>query len=137
VLIVGGADWGTAPDPLTTTMTTGTAEVELRALRLDAGKVLTTRRGSGRDLDATEQMARTKAIRKAVTQIVEQSEFVGALANNWNEEPWSARGYFKPDPGSPGAALAAPTHAERQDSRSSARTCFRPWAPRDRAALVS
>jgi uncharacterized caspase-like protein len=109
VLIVGSADWGTAPDPLTTTMTTGTAEVQLRALRLDAGKVLTTSRASGRELDATEQMARTKAIRKAVGQILEQSEFVGALANNWNEEPWSTRGYFKPDPGSPGAALTAPT----------------------------
>ncbi len=109
VLIVGSADWGTAPDPLTTTMTTGTAEVELRALRLDAGKVLSTQRASGRELDATEQAARTKAIRKAVSQILERSEFVGAMANNWTEEPWSARGYFKPDPGSTGAALSAPT----------------------------
>src|SRR5262249_52943076 len=65
VLIVGRADWGTSPDPLTATMATGTAEVELRAIRLDAGKVLATQRGSGRDIDATEQAARTKAIRTA------------------------------------------------------------------------
>jgi len=108
VLVLGKADWGTSKDALDQNLQTGTAEVELRALRLDAGKVLSSSRGRGRIIEATEQAARAGAIRDAVTQIVQKSEFVGALANNWEEEPWSARGYFTPDPGSPGAALQAP-----------------------------
>ena len=115
VLIVGKADWGTTVDPVTGRLQTGTAEVSLRAIRLDAGKVLASQRSEGRVTEATEQMARTKAIRDAVTRIVQGTEFVGALANNWEEEPWSARGYFTPDPGSPEAALqsAAPRGAPR------------------------
>jgi uncharacterized caspase-like protein len=105
VLILGKADWGTTIDPLTQRLQTGTAEVDVRAIRLDDGKVLATARANGREVDATEQMARTKAIREAVTQIVEQTELVGALANNWEEQPWSTRGYFKPEPGSVGAAV--------------------------------
>src|SRR5688500_3710796 len=44
VLVLGKADWGTTIDPLTGKLQTGTAEVELRALRLDEGKVLATSR---------------------------------------------------------------------------------------------
>lgn len=115
VLVLGVADWGTAPDPATRTLTTGTAEVELRAIRLDQGKVLISERANGRDIDATEQGARTKAIHEAVDQLIGNTAFVGALANNWEEEPWSARGYFSPDPGSVGAAVntAAPAGAPR------------------------
>ena len=116
ILIVGKSDWGTTIDPYTQRLQTGTAEVDIRAIRLDAGKVLAASRGNGRAIDATEQAARTKAIRDAITKIIENSEFVGALANNWEEEPWAARGdYFPRDPGSPSAALqmAAPRGAPK------------------------
>src|SRR5687768_4562080 len=106
VLILGIADWGTTIDPVTGKLQTGTAEVDIRAIRLDGGKVLAAQRGNGRAIDATEQMARTKAIRDAVNKIIQNSEFVGGIANNWEEEPWAARGdYFPRDPGSPSAAM--------------------------------
>jgi uncharacterized caspase-like protein len=101
VVVLGTADWGTTIDPATGKLQTGTAEVGLRAIRLDQGKVLSVQTGRGRAIDATEQMARTNAVRQAVQQIIQKTEFVGALANNWEEEPWAARGYFTPDPGSP------------------------------------
>lgn len=105
VIVLGTADWGTTVDPVTGKLQTGTAEVGLRAIRLDQGKVLSVQTGRGRAIDATEQMARTNAVRQAVRQIIQKTEFVGALANNWEEEPWSARGYFSPDPGSPQQSL--------------------------------
>jgi uncharacterized caspase-like protein len=111
VIVLGTADWGTTIDPLTGKLQTGTAEVGLRAIRLDQGKVLSVQTGRGRAIDATEQMARTNAVRQAVQQIIKSTEFVGAVANNWEEEPWSARGYFSPDPGSPQQSLNAPAPA--------------------------
>lgn len=111
VIVLGTADWGTTVDPVTGKLQTGTAEVGLRAIRLDEGRVLSTQHGNGRAIDATEQAARTKAIRQAVQQIIQKTEFVGALANNWEEQPWSARGYFSPDPGSPQQSLNQPVPA--------------------------
>jgi hypothetical protein len=111
VIILGNADWGTTIDPLTGKLQTGTAEVSLRGIRLDNGKVLDVKNARGRDIDATEQMAKSKAIQKALGEIIEKTEFVGALANNWEEEPWAARGYFTPDPGSPQQSLNAPAPA--------------------------
>jgi hypothetical protein len=110
VLILGTADWGLAPNPVSAGVV-GTADVALRAIRLDEGKVLSSRTGSGRHHDLTDQAARTAAIRQAVTELLETTELVGAVANNWTEEPWSARGYFLPDPGSVGAALSGPITA--------------------------
>lgn len=111
VIVLGNADWGTTIDPVTGKLQTATAEVGLRAIRLDQGKVLSVQTAPGRAIDATEQMARTKAMREAVQKIIQKTEFVGALANNWEEDPWAARGYFSPDPGSPQGALNAPAPA--------------------------
>jgi hypothetical protein len=111
VLILGTADWGVAPNPLVQGGVVGTANVSLRAIRLDAGRVLATRQADGRSPDLTEQAARTTAIRQAVTRLLETTELLGAVANNWTEEPWSARGYFLPDPGSVSAALSGPIAA--------------------------
>lgn len=105
VLILGTADWGTRPDPVTGTLVTGTSEVTLRALRLDEGRVVATGRSAGRKLEATDQAARTGAIREAVTELIETTEFMGAIANDWEEKGWAGRGYFRPDPGSVEAAL--------------------------------
>src|SRR5688572_27293374 len=111
VIVLGTADWGTTIDPVTGKLQTGTAEVGLRAIRLDQGKVLSVQTGRGRAIDATEQMARTNAVRQAVQQVIKTTEFVGALANNWEEDPWSARGYFSPDPGSTQQSLNVPAPA--------------------------
>lgn len=111
VIVLGTADWGTTVDPVTGKLQTGTAEVGLRAIRLDQGKVLSVQTGRGRAIDATEQMARTNAVRQAVQQVIKTTEFVGALANNWEEDPWSARGYFSPDPGSTQQSLNVPAPA--------------------------
>jgi hypothetical protein len=115
VIILGTADWGTAPNPGLDKTLVGTAEVDLRALRLDAGTVVgQAKRGTGRGLDATEQMARSKAIHDALDKILNQSEFVGAIANNWTEVAWSPKNYFPVDPGSVGAGVSgAPTSAPK------------------------
>jgi len=100
VLVIGRADWGTRPDPVDGTLITATSEVAVRALRLDAGRVIANARGDARAIDATEQAARTKVIRQATAQILTGSSFVGQLMNNWEEEPWTDREYWRPDPGS-------------------------------------
>ena len=105
VLILGTADWGTNTGVAGQNLVTGTSEIALRALRLDDGEVLRTARTTGRQLEATEQAARAGAIRNAMEQVLETTEFVGALANSWEERPWSGRGYFSPDPGSVQGAI--------------------------------
>jgi hypothetical protein len=111
VLLLGTADWGTVQNPAIPTLLTGTAEVSLRAIRLDEGRVLSSTRADGKVSEATEQAARTLAIRVAVDNVLEQTDFIGAVANDWSEQPWSARGYFTPDPGSIGAAVSGPISA--------------------------
>jgi len=100
VLIIGRADWGARPDPVDGTLITATSEVALRALRLDAGRVIATAQSASRAIEATEQAARTKVIRQATSEILTGSSFVGQLMNNWVDEPWADREYWKPDPGS-------------------------------------
>lgn len=100
VLILGRADWGARPDPVDGSLVTATSEVEVRALRLDKGTVVANARADSRQIDATEQAARTKAVRSAATQILQQTSFVGQLMNNWEAEPWEEQAYWKPDPGS-------------------------------------
>jgi hypothetical protein len=111
VLVLGTADWGVGPNPLVQGGVVGTADVSLRAIRLDAGRVLSARQADARYHSLTEQEARGTAIRNAVSELLETTDLLGAVANNWTEEPWSARGYFLPDPGSVGAALSGPISA--------------------------
>ncbi|HUF50100.1 MAG TPA: caspase family protein [Longimicrobiales bacterium] len=106
VVILGKADWGVAPNPARTSLQTATADVSLRAIRLDAGNVLTDKQANGRATDATAQGARASAIRQALGRLLE-TEFLGVVANNWADVPWSARGYFQPDPGSVGASMSS------------------------------
>lgn len=105
VLIIGRADWGARPDPVDGTLVTATAEVAVRALRLDLGRVVASARGNGRTIEATEQAARTKVVRQATGQILQGSPFVGQIMNNWTEIPWSDAEYWRPDPGSIPAAV--------------------------------
>ena len=115
MLILGMADWGTTLDPVSGKLQTGTSEVSVRALRLDEGKVIASNNWQGRKLDVTEQAARTGAIRAAIDGLLGRTEFVGAMVNSWEEQPWSTRGYFQADPGSLGAAQqsSAPAGAPR------------------------
>ncbi len=105
LLVLGKADWDSTLDNSTGKRETRTAQIELRAIRLDAGKVVATARGRGSAIDASGPLAGARAVRYAINEIVQRSEFVGAVVNNWDEEPWSGSGYFQPDPGSLRAAL--------------------------------
>ncbi|MDX1675184.1 MAG: caspase family protein [Longimicrobiales bacterium] len=105
ILILGQADWGTSPDPISGTLVTGTSDVRLRALRLDEGAVVATAEGAGREIEATDQAARNGAIRAAVDEVIEETGFLGAIVNDWEANAWTGRGYFEPDPGSVESAV--------------------------------
>ena len=99
VLILGVADWGARPDPVDGSLITGTTEVSVRALRLDLGTVVSDGVADARVIEATEQAAKSKAVRQATQEIL-NGGMIGKLINNWEAEPWQEAGYWKPDPGS-------------------------------------
>ncbi|MHB1191752.1 MAG: caspase family protein [Longimicrobiales bacterium] len=99
VLILGLADWGARPDPMDGTLITGTTEVSVRALRLDLGTVVSDGVADARVIEATEQAAKSKAVRQATQEIL-SGGMIGKLINDWEAEPWQEAGYWKPDPGS-------------------------------------
>jgi hypothetical protein len=99
VLILGLADWGARPDPMDGTLITGTTEVSVRALRLDLGTVVSDGVADARVIEATEQAAKSKAVRQATQEIL-NGGMIGKLINDWEAEPWQEAGYWKPDPGS-------------------------------------
>lgn len=99
VLILGLADWGARPDPVDGTLITGTTEVSVRALRLDLGTVVSDGVADARVIEATEQAAKSKAVRQATQEIL-NGGMIGKLINDWEAEPWQEAGYWKPDPGS-------------------------------------
>ncbi len=109
LLVIGRADWGARPDPVDGTLVTATSQVSVRALRLDAGRVIAAANADARGIDATEQAARAKVIRQATSEIIGETTFVGQLMNNWEDEPWSDTEYWRPDPGSVTAAREAST----------------------------
>lgn len=100
VLILGVADWGARPDPVDGTLITGTTEVAVRALRLDRGVVVAEGLADARVIEATEQAARSKAIRQATQEILTGGGMIGGLLNDWESQPWQEAMYWKPDPGS-------------------------------------
>src|SRR5205814_1888868 len=100
MLIIGTADWGARPDPVDGTLITATSDVTVRALRLDQGNVVASAAGQARAIDATEQAARTKAVRQATGKLLQTSPMVGQLMNDWESRPWKEAEYWKPDAGS-------------------------------------
>lgn len=100
VLILGVADWGARPDPVDGSLITGTTEVSVRALRLDRGEVISDGLADARVIEVTEQAARSKAIRQATREILNEGGMIGGLLNDWEERPWQEASYWKPDPGS-------------------------------------
>jgi len=107
VLILGVADWGARPDPVDGSLITGTTEVSVRALRLDRGIVVADGLADARVLEATEQAARSKAIRQATREILMEGGMIGGLLNDWEAQPWQEAMYWKPDPGSIPASTKA------------------------------
>lgn len=103
VLILGVADYATVPDPVRRTLTTATTEVAVRALRLDLGEVVSDAVADARDIDATPQAARAKAIRKATERVI--TSFIGPMVNDWAARPWQEAYYWVPDPGDIGQTL--------------------------------
>ncbi|NJD18936.1 MAG: hypothetical protein FIA95_06590, partial [Gemmatimonadetes bacterium] len=99
VLILGVADWGARPDPVDGSLITGTTEVSVRALRLDLGTVVSDGLADARVIEATEQAAKSKAVRQATQEIL-NGGMIGKLINDWESAPWQEAGYWKPDPGS-------------------------------------
>ncbi|MGH7471414.1 MAG: caspase family protein, partial [Longimicrobiales bacterium] len=125
VLVLGKVVWDNTLDNSSRTTQSRTADVSLRAIRLDAGKAVASAHGRGSAVDGDGRVAAARALRHAINAIVQHSEFAGALLNNWEEEPWSSLSYFEPDPGSPGAVLM---HAKPQGAPALAivRTDVRP-----------
>ena len=98
VLILGVADYATRPDPVSGTLVTATTFVSVRALRLDLGLVVSESSADARAIDATDQAARTKAIRDATQRVI--TDFIGPVVNDWERRPWQEASYWVPDPGS-------------------------------------
>ena len=98
VLILGVADYETTPDPVSRTLVTATTYVNVRAIRLDLGEVVSSATADARAIDATAQAARAKAIRSATQEVI--SDFIGPVLNDWEERIWQEAAYWVPDPGS-------------------------------------
>lgn len=98
VLILGVADYGTRPSPGGGDLITATTEVSVRALRLDYGEVVSDAVADARAIEATDQAARSLAIREATQEAIE--EFIGPVVNDWASRGWQEAMYWVPDPGS-------------------------------------
>jgi hypothetical protein len=98
VLILGVADYETTPDPVSRTLVTATTYVNVRALRLDLGEVVSNATADARAIDATSQAARAKAIRAATQEVI--ADFIGPVLNDWEDRTWQEASYWVPDPGS-------------------------------------
>jgi hypothetical protein len=72
--------------------------VNVRALRLDLGEVVSSATADARAIDATSQAARAKAIRAATQQVI--GDFIGPVLNDWEARTWQEARYWVPDPGS-------------------------------------
>ena len=108
LLILGVADYATRPDPVDGTLITATAEVSVRALRLDHGDVVSEAVASGRALEATDQAAKAKVVRQVTQDVITQ--FIGGVMNDWSARTWMEAAYWNlPEPGSVEHATASQT----------------------------
>ena len=98
LLILGVADYSTRDNPGGGDLITATTEVAVRALRLDFGEVVSDAVADARAIEATDQAARTKAIKVAIADVI--AEFIGPVLNDWEARTWQEAMYWRPDPGS-------------------------------------
>ncbi|HYJ80993.1 MAG TPA: CsgG/HfaB family protein, partial [Longimicrobiaceae bacterium] len=106
VLIVGRAPADAAQSTAEPGLQTGTAQVTVRALRLDEARVVATADVSGRGVDGTPGAAKAKAVRGAVEELVQRTRFLGELVNDWQARPWSQTAYWEPETPSVAAQLS-------------------------------
>lgn len=115
VLIVGRVQSTLEPADDDESRITVTSDLDVRAVRLDREVVVATGHGRSRQIEASEDEARTAAVRDAASKVLIGSAFLGRIASDWAAEPWSSASYFGPDPGSvASAALAAARSAGTQ-----------------------
>lgn len=114
VLILGAAPAEAAPSPADPTLQVATADLSVRALRLDRPQLISAANARGRALDATATGARTQALRKASEELLYRTSFLGDVMTNWEERRWDDRAYWADAPPSaPTLTLAtAPAGAE-------------------------
>ena len=98
VLVLGVADYATREALGGGSAITATTEVAVRALRLDLGEVVSDASADARAIEATDQAARTLAIREATQEVIQ--EFIGPVVNDWASRSWQEAAYWAPDPGS-------------------------------------
>jgi len=110
VIILGNAPAEAVPSPSDASMQTGTANLNLRALRLDDGRVVGTASTSARALDASPLAARTGALRRATESMLQATSLIGDVVTDWESKPWDDDEYWRKDPPAPaGAAQPAPS----------------------------
>ncbi|HET6763731.1 MAG TPA: caspase family protein, partial [Longimicrobiaceae bacterium] len=107
VIVIGQAPADAGASPADPAVQTGTAQINVRALRLDDGRVVATASASGRAVEATAGGARAGALRQASEQLVRQTRFLGEVANDWTSRAWNGTAYWAPEPASVPAQLAA------------------------------
>ncbi len=106
VLILGSAPTDAAPNPVDASLQVGTAQLNVRALRLDDPGIISTGTTSGRAVDATPDGARTSALRQAVESLLYQTAFLGDVATDWGANSWDDEQYWEPIPAASTATLA-------------------------------
>jgi hypothetical protein len=108
VIILGAAPADAAPNPIDASLQVGTAQLSLRALRLDDPRVISTGTTSGRAVDATPQAARQNALRQATEALLYETAFLGDVATDWGANLWDDESYWTPTPAAaPPAATGA------------------------------
>ena len=109
VIILGSAPTDAAPAPADASLQVGTAELNVRALRLDEPKVIATGSASGKALDATPLSAKVSAMKKASETLLYKTSFLGSIANDWGQRPWNDAAYWQPERASLPSQLAGRT----------------------------
>jgi hypothetical protein len=107
VLILGQVPSEAAPNPADPRLRVATAELSVRALRLDEARLVTTGSASGRGLDATESGAAAEAVRQAMEKLLYESAFLGDVVTDWEVSTWNDEAYWEPGPGSVEAQLGS------------------------------
>ncbi|MDB4950016.1 MAG: putative Histone acetyltransferase [Gemmatimonadetes bacterium] len=117
VIVIGQAPADAGASPADPNLQTGTAQLNVRALRLDDGRVVSTATATGRAVEATAGGARAAALRQAADQLARGGRFLGEVANDWTGHVWNGAAYWAPERGSVSAQLGAVTAGSADRAR--------------------
>lgn len=120
ILLIGRAPTDAAPNPVEPTLMIGTAELQVRALRLDNPRIVATASTRGRAPEATAGGARTAALRGAAEDLLYSSSFLGNVLIDWEERRWDNTAYWAPDPGSLQGQLAGSAASQARQNNTGA-----------------